>query len=119
MHPSHRRQVVAEWRGYQELEDPGRNLRTAAEAMRPWLESLVDSDFIGEEKIKQAWASVVGPFLAAQTEPVSLRRGVLMIRVVQPAIRYSLEQGMKNALLKRVQAELGSQLVQSLAFTTI
>ncbi len=119
MNPALRKRVLAEWRGWSEPEDPGRNVRTAGEAMRPWLESLAGSDWLGEEKIKATWNGVVGPFLAAHAQPIALKRGTLVVRVVQPAVRYALEQGMKNDLLRRLQAEFGRHVVHALSFTTV
>lgn len=119
MNPALRRRVVAEWRGYEENEDPARNLRTAAEAMRPWLEQLAGSDWLGEERIRGTWNKVVGPFLAAHAQPIALKRGVLHVRVVQPSVRYTLEQGMKKELLAKLQDAFGKQIVQGLVFTTV
>jgi predicted nucleic acid-binding Zn ribbon protein len=119
MNPALRRRVLSEWRGWTEPEDPGRNLRTVAEAMRPWLDQLSGSDWLGEERIRGTWNQVVGPFLATHAQPIALKRGTLHIRVVQPAVRHALEQGMKKELLAKLQDAFGRQIVHTLVFTTI
>jgi len=68
---------------------------------------------LDEDRVKEAWSSLVGELLAKQTEPVSLRRGCLTLRVLQPAMRYHLEQ-LKPSLLGKLQRELGQDQVSSL-----
>ena len=54
--------------------------------------------------------------IADQTEPVSLRKGCLTLKVLQPAMRYHLEQ-LKPQLLKKLKSELGEENIKSLRLT--
>ena len=119
MNPEFRKQALSEWRGWVEPEDPARNLRLASEVIGPWLESLAGSDLLGEERIKSLWSRVVGAFLAQHAQPIALRRGTLVVRVVQPSVRYALEQGMKNELLDNLQKAFGRHVVHAVSFTTV
>ncbi|HCQ32432.1 MAG TPA: hypothetical protein DIV54_02955 [Verrucomicrobiales bacterium] len=49
--------------------------------------------------------------MGRQTEPVSLRNGKLTLRVIQPSMRFHLEQTKKD-LLKRLQQELGANTIR-------
>jgi len=69
-----------------------------------------------EERVKEAWSSLAGELVAKQTEPVSLRKGCLTLKVLQPAMRYHLEQ-LKPGLLRKLQNELGKSNVTSLRLT--
>ena len=66
--------------------------------------------------MKEAWSSLAGELIAKQTEPVSLRKGCLTLKVLQPAMRFHLEQ-LKPGLLRKLQEELGEENVLSLRLT--
>ena len=71
---------------------------------------------LDEDRVKEAWSTLAGELVAKQTEPVSLRKGCLTLKVLQPAMRYHLEQ-LKPGLLRKLQAELGEDHVISLRLT--
>jgi predicted nucleic acid-binding Zn ribbon protein len=114
-----RRRALAEWRGYAEPPPPDRNLHSARDAVARCLETLLDRDFLDVEEVRAGWAAAVGPFLAAHSQPVALRRGTLVVRVVQPSVRYTLEMGMKSELLESLRAAFGAKRITGLSFTTI
>lgn len=70
-------------------------------------------DGIEEGNIRQSWQKVAGSFVAAQTEVVSLKRGTLLLRVLQPAMRFHLDQS-RGDLLAKVQRELGKDSVREI-----
>ncbi len=74
------------------------------------LEDLRLREGIEESRIRDAWTEVAGEFVARQTEPVSLHQGVLTLRVLQPAMRFHLEQS-RGQLLKRLKTHLGPKIV--------
>lgn len=113
-----RRHVLAEWRRYSEPRNPARHLRAAGDVARDVLTAMGVSAQMDEETVRAGWAEAVGPFLAAHSNPLSLRAGILTVRVVQPSVRYTLEQGMKRDLLARLQLRFGPEAIRDLAFTT-
>lgn len=113
-----RQKVIEEWRGYREPPHPDRHLHAAGEVARQVLTGMAGADQVAEEEVRAGWGEAVGSFLAAHSEPVSLKRGILKVRVVQPSVRYTLEQGMKAELLARLQSRFGARRIVDLAFTT-
>lgn len=110
---SRRAQALRELRGGWEVEKPDRNLSEAGDWVDGILEMVGVRGGLEEETVKKAWRELAGEAIARQTEPVSLRKGCLSLRVLQPSTRFYLE-GLKPALLKRLQEELGGKHVQSL-----
>ena len=108
--------VLAEWRRYREPRSLDANLSDALSSVSKVMDSMQLADQLGEEKIKEAWASVAGEFLSKQSSPDSLRDGVLKVRVIQPTVKFTLERELKAQFLKRLQDQLGKELVKELKF---
>ena len=106
-----RAQVLREFRGASEPLDLERNMATPADLLSGILEGLRLTEGIEESRLRKAWLEVAGEFVARQTEPVSLRLGVLTLRVLQPSMRFHLEQS-RSQLLRRLKQKLGSNLVR-------
>jgi predicted nucleic acid-binding Zn ribbon protein len=111
-----RADVVHQWVGAPKPLDLNKNISEPAEHLEAILEAVGLRGGLDEDRVKEAWSSLVGELLAKQTEPVSLRRGCLTLRVLQPAMRYHLEQ-LKPSLLGKLQRELGQDHVSSLRLT--
>ena len=111
-----RADVVHQWVGVPKPLDLNKNISEPAEHLEAILEAVGLRGGLDEDRVKEAWSSLVGELLAKQTEPVSLRRGCLTLRVLQPAMRYHLEQ-LKPSLLGKLQRELGQDQVSSLRLT--
>ncbi|MBK1833395.1 DUF721 domain-containing protein [Roseibacillus ishigakijimensis] len=104
------RAVVRDWQGG---ETPMPTRKNCSQA-KDWLEAILSQmpvDGLEEERIRESWRSVVGDFVASQTEVVSLRHRVLLLRVLQPAMRFHLEQS-RSELLAKVRARLGEKAVR-------
>lgn len=112
---SMRQRVLREWWGGDEPVDPNRRVSLAGEFLERILREAGAAGGLDEERLREGWLAVAGEFIARNTEPVSLRDGVLKLRVLQPAMRFHLEQ-MKGPLLARLRAELGEKLVRSVQF---
>ena len=69
-----------------------------------------------ETEVIEAWSSIVGEFIAAHSAPVSLREGVLYIRVLQPSLHYELEQIAKAEVLRKLKQRFGSKTIRDLRF---
>jgi hypothetical protein len=110
-----RRRVLREWRGCDEAVRSTANVRPAGDFLAAILAQTDTADGIDEERLRQAWRSLAGDLVASQCEPVGLRRGEVSLRVLQPAMRFHLEQ-IKPMLLQRLRAELGDGRVRSVRF---
>lgn len=65
----------------------------------------------------QLWSQLVGPWLAQRCWPVSIRKGVLLVRVAGPLWMQEL-QLQKAELLERIAALVGPDRVLDIRFTT-
>jgi predicted nucleic acid-binding Zn ribbon protein len=107
-------------RDWQQGETPlptGLNSAHASDFLDNILSQLRLADGVEEGKLRESWRKVAGSFVAGQTEVVSLKHGVLMLRVLQPAMRFHLEQS-RGELLRQVQAEVGKKNVREIRLTT-
>lgn len=111
-----RADVVRQWVGASKPLDLNKNVSEASAHLEAVLESLGVQGGLEEERVKEAWSSLAGELVAKQTEPVSLRKGCLTLKVLQPAMRYHLEQ-LKPGLLRKLQKELGENQVKTLRLT--
>ncbi|MEM9079314.1 MAG: DUF721 domain-containing protein [Verrucomicrobiota bacterium] len=80
-----------------------------------WVQGVLDraklSDGVEEGTLRESWGKIAGSFVSEQTEVLSLKRGVLVLRVLQPAMRFHLEQS-RGLLLQRLQEDLGAEVVR-------
>lgn len=107
--------LTAEWRGGFDPPDPKRNIHEPSEFLNRLLKEVGMSDGIEQEKLKEAWSSIAGEFIARHTVPDSIKNGVLVLRVLQPAMKFHLQQ-MSGKLLENLHNELGSGAVKQVVF---
>lgn len=111
-----RRRVLEEWRGLP--EEPPRRERCvdAADALKKLLRKLGLTERLNEQEIRAAWREIVGGFLAEHSLPVSIRDGVLIVQVVQPAVRYELDRSWKRDILRKLQTRFDAKAVREVRF---
>jgi len=95
--------------------DPEHRMYRASDLVERVLASAGAADGIDEQHLKDAWRRLAGDAVAAHCEPAAFRKGVVELRVLQPAMRFHLEQ-MKPVLLQRLRAELGDERVRGVRF---
>lgn len=105
--------ALRQWRHGDPVKNPVRNIHHAGEFIDTLLEEVGASGSIEEKQLHDAWEKVAGDFIAKNSKPESLKKGVLVLRVVQPALRFQLEQ-MKGKLLSNFRRELGEGIVRSI-----
>ncbi|MGD9418224.1 MAG: DUF721 domain-containing protein [Verrucomicrobiota bacterium JB025] len=110
-----RKAILREWRGCDEALDLNSGIHHAGSFIETILESIGARDGLREDQVRATWKQLAGDFISQHTEPVSVKNGMLVLRVTQPAMRFHLEQ-MKPMLLKRIQSELGADQIQSVKF---
>ncbi len=111
-----RKQVLAQWRRYWEPK-PEKQARPVGEVMTRYVKDLGLTERVDHEAVKKAWRSIVGDFLADHSEPVRLKRGVLIVQVLQPSVHYELDRNCKPTILKRLQEQFGAKLIRDVDFS--
>lgn len=107
---------MAQWRGIGPPLDPNENVSRAGDLISGILAKLQLEEGIEETQLRGAWREIAGEFVAAQTEPVSLEKGVLTLKVLQPSMRFHLEQS-RGEILASLQRALGRKKVRQVRLT--
>ncbi len=110
-----RARILVEWLGGLNPPDPSRNIHQPGEYVDALLKSIGVSDGVDEERLREVWGQVAGQFVAQHTVPESIRGGVLVLRVLQPAMKFHLQQ-MSGKLLGNLHRELGTDTVKKVVF---
>ena len=108
-------QIITEWRGALDPPDPTRNIHQPDEFLDALLKSIGVAEGIDEQRLKDVWSSIAGEFVSQHTVPESIRGGVLVLRVLQPAMKFHLQQ-MSGKLLENLHRELGKSTVKQIVF---
>lgn len=111
-----RRRVLEDWRGLPSESDGGGRCVTVSEALAVLLPKLGLSERLNEEQLRAEWKGIVGDFLAGHSEPSTLQRGILTVRVLQPSVRYELERAWKPKVLEKLRARFGASTIRELRF---
>ena len=110
-----RRAVLRDWLGGEEPARLDERLHLPKEFLAAILRQAGATEGIDEERLREMWKDVAGDFVARHATPVSLKGGCLTLHVLQPAMRFHLEQ-MRVVLLKKVQDAAGATVVKSIRF---
>lgn len=73
-------------------------------------------DRLQEHEVMQAWSDIVGEFIASHSTPTALREGVLLVRVLQPALHYQFEQISKADILRKLKRRFGARTIRDIRF---
>jgi len=111
-----RAKVIAEWRGLPEQPLPKDSARPIREPLGKLMQALGLGDRLREDEVKGAWSGIVGDFLANHSEPVALRDGILIVRVLQPTLHYELDRVWKPRLLQKLRKRFGVRTVRDIKF---
>ena len=114
--PSLRERVIAEWRGLPEPKPRPDRWKAAADLLPALMQKLGLRERLHESDVMDAWATIVGDFIAAHSAPVALRDGVLYVRVLQPALHYELEQISKPHVLRKLKQRFGAKTIRDVRF---
>jgi predicted nucleic acid-binding Zn ribbon protein len=111
-----RARVIAEWRGLREQPFVRETAKPIGEPLGKLMQALGLGDRLREDEVKAAWHGIVGDFLATHSEPVALRDGTLIVRVLQPTLHYELDRVWKPKLLQKLRQRFGSRTVRDVKF---
>ncbi len=116
MNPQLHRRILEEWRGLpQPPERPDRTV-TLADALTKVMGALGLNERLNEAQIAGAWKDIVGEFLAAQSAPTRLQRGVLIVSVLQPTVHFELERNWRRPIVEKLKARFGAKLIRDVKF---
>ena len=116
MNPSLRAAVIAEWRGLSEKRLRPDRWQAPGDLLPKLMQQLGLSERLREAEVIEAWKQIVGDFIAAHSAPVSLRAGVLFVRVLQPALHYQFEQISKAEILRKLKRRFGTKIIREIRF---
>lgn len=111
-----RQRVLSEWRGYWEPRPKPDRQKLVGEVLPGLMEKLGLGERFSEQEMIAAWREVVGEFLAGQSNPIRLRRGILEIQVGNPNVRYELDRNMRSIILPRLKERFGRGVVQEVRY---
>jgi len=60
---------------------------------------------------QEVWLNAIGPELTGLAFPSALRGGILIVSVTEPAVKFTIEQIHRAALLEQLRAELGKKVL--------
>ncbi len=116
MNPIFRAAVIAEWRGLPDRKAVPDRWRAPGDLLPQLMRKLGLNERLRETEVIEAWARTVGDFIAAHSAPVSLKEGVLYVRVLQPALHYELEQISKPEILRKLKQRFGAKTIKQIRF---
>ena len=116
LNPSLRARVVAEWRGLPEKTIAHNRWSAPVDVLPKLMQRLGLKERLHETEVLEAWSKIVGEFIAAHSAPVSLREGVLYVRVLQPALHYELEQVAKIDIVRKLKQRFGGKIIRDVRF---
>src|SRR3954451_4252169 len=116
MHPSLRDAVLREWRGLPEPKPRPDHWQAPGDLLPKLMQQLGLSKRLREDEVIAAWKTIVGDFIAAHSTPVSLRAGVLYVRVLQPSLHYQFETISKAEILRKLKQRFGGRIIRDLRF---
>ena len=116
MNPSLRSTVIAEWRGLPERKSRPDRFQSTNDVLPKIMQRLGLRERLHETEVIEAWAKIVGDFIAAHSAPVSLREGILYVRVLQPALHYELDQVSKIDILRKLKQRFGAKTIRDIRF---
>ena len=110
-----RNKILIQWRGGIDPPNSARNIHQPTEYLDELLKVVGLSDGVDEQRLKESWSRVAGDFVAQHSEPDSIKNGVLVLKVVQPMMKFHLQQ-MTGKLLENLRGELGRDTVKQIVF---
>ena len=116
MNASLRASVIAEWRGFPVKKHKPDRWQAPGDLLPKLMQQLGLQERLKETEVIDAWKQIVGDFIAAHSAPVSLRAGVLFVRVLQPSLHYQFEQISKAEILRKLKQRFGTKIIREIRF---
>ena len=109
------KRLIMEWRGLPGEPRPDR-ASPIGDVLKKLLPKLGLDSRIREQDIQEAWVGIVGEFIAQHSMPDRLVAGTLMIRVIQPSVRYELDRTWKPEIIRKLKERFGEKMIRDIKF---
>jgi hypothetical protein len=108
-----RHRLITQWRGVE--DGPLINLpaKSLSDVLPGVIKELGLSERMMMEEIQAAWRQVAGEVIAKASSPETVQRGVLYIKLLQPAIHYAVH-GEKAKMLQHLNQLLGTGRIKDI-----
>ena len=107
--------MIADWRGVPDGPVIDRPVREVSQLIGAVAKECGIKDRLMLEDVMAAWRSIVGGFLSTHSQPDTIQRGMLTVRILQPAVHHSLMME-KPRILARLKEKLGPKAVRDIRF---
>ena len=116
MNAALRAAVLADWRGLPEKKLRPDRWHSPGQVLPKLMQQFGLRERLHEIEVLEAWKQIVGDFIATHSAPLSLREGVLFVRVLQPSLHYQFETISKAEILKKLKQRFGAKTVRDVKF---
>jgi predicted nucleic acid-binding Zn ribbon protein len=116
MNAAFRAAVISEWRGLPDPKPRSDRFQSTIDVLPKIMQRLGLRERLHETEVIEAWAKIVGDFIATHSAPVALREGILYVRVLQPALHYELDQISKIDILRKLKQRFGAKTIRDIRF---
>ena len=89
------------------------DVKPLGDLIKEFYEQHRGSDYLDEMKAINSWPKVVGPFIATHTIDLSIKNGVLYVRVDSDALRSELSYS-KSLLMKNLNEMVGKEMIHEI-----
>lgn len=89
------------------------DVKPLGELIKEFYSSHKGAGYMDEMKAVTLWPKVVGPFIASHTIDLSIKNGVLYVRVDSDALRNELSYSL-SLLVKNLNERVGKEVVQDI-----
>ncbi len=110
-----RNKLIAEWRASPDDVTRNRPVKDLSSVLGDVLKSWKLDENLQAEEVTAVWKEITGEFVGKNSAPDKLKRGVLTVRVSQPAIHHTLTMKKKD-ILTRLQDRFGKTVIKDVKF---
>lgn len=89
------------------------DVKPLGDLIKEFMELHKGAEYLDEQRVLQSWPQVVGPFIASHTIDLSIKNGVLFVRVDSDALRHELNYS-KSLLMKNLNEGVGKEVIKEI-----
>ncbi len=89
------------------------DVKPLGDLVKEFMELHKGAEYLDEQRVLQSWPQVVGPFIASHTIDLSIKNGVLFVRVDSDALRHELNYS-KSLLMKNLNEVVGKEVIKEI-----
>lgn len=86
-----------------------------SDLIRQFVASNGKDELFRERKVLSIWPSVMGDYIANNTSSVSIKQGVLYVKVLNASLRFELNTS-RSLIIKKLNDAVGGEVVKSIVF---